>query len=159
MFWTNVDQVKVIATTKKSCQILNYDKKNYDQAFEINHYPSWSYIPDCPYRTLVIGGALDQAQLMCYWHCLKSVRIRSYSGPHFSHILLHLDRIWRDTPYLSVFNPNGGKCGKNPDQNNSEYRHFLRSVNLIKHRWHNIDKIYLQRSIKICWQKSIQIKV
>ena len=29
--------------------------------------------------------------------------------------------------YLSVFSPNAGKCGKNVDQNNSEYGHFLRS--------------------------------
>ena len=30
--------------------------------------------------------------------------------------------------YLSVFSLNVGKCGKNADQNNSEYGHFLRSV-------------------------------
>ena len=28
-----------------------------------------------------------------------------------------------------VFSPNAGKCGKNADQNNSEYGHFLRSGN------------------------------
>ena len=33
---------------------------------------------------------------------LESIRIRSYSGPHFP----HLDWIWRDTPYISVFGPN-----------------------------------------------------
>ena len=32
------------------------------------------------------------------------------------------------TAYYSVFRPNAGKCGKNADQNNSEYGHFLRSV-------------------------------
>ena len=32
------------------------------------------------------------------------------------------------TPYLSIFTPNAGKCGKNAIQNNYEYRHFLRSV-------------------------------
>ena len=30
-------------------------------------------------------------------HCLKSVRIRSYSGPHFSLIFPHADWIRRDT--------------------------------------------------------------
>ena len=35
-------------------------------------------------------------------------------------------------PYLSVFSPNAGKCGKNADQNNSEYVHFLCSVILAK---------------------------
>ena len=41
-------------------------------------------------------------------------------------------RIW--TKYgeirsISVFSPNAGKYGKNADQNNFEYRHFLHSVN------------------------------
>ena len=31
------------------------------------------------------------------------------------------------TKYLSIFCPNAGKYGKNADQNNSEYGHFLRS--------------------------------
>ena len=33
--------------------------------------------------------------------------------------------------YLSVFSPNEGKCGKNAEQNNSEYGHFLRSEYLL----------------------------
>ena len=37
----------------------------------------------------------------------KSVFIRSYSGPRFP--AFGLKR--RDTPYLSVFSPNVGKCG------------------------------------------------
>ena len=32
-------------------------------------------------------------------HCVKSVRIRSYSGPHFSHIFLHSDWIRGGTEY------------------------------------------------------------
>ena len=32
--------------------------------------------------------------IQCYKHCVKSVRIWSYSGPHFP-----------------VFSPNAGKCG------------------------------------------------
>ena len=32
-------------------------KKNYDQSVEINHDPNWSYIPDHPYRILIIGGS------------------------------------------------------------------------------------------------------
>ena len=31
--------------------------KNYDQSVEINHNPNWSYIPDHPYRILLIGGS------------------------------------------------------------------------------------------------------
>ena len=30
--------------------------KNYDQSVEINYNPSWPYIPDHPYRMLIIGG-------------------------------------------------------------------------------------------------------
>ena len=41
--------------------------------------------------------------------------------------------------HLSVFNLNAGKCEKNTDQNNSEYRHFLRSENIVIHKadWGN----------------------
>ena len=31
--------------------------KNYDQLAEINHNPNWPYIPDYPYRILIIGGS------------------------------------------------------------------------------------------------------
>ena len=60
-------------------------------------------------------------------HCVKSVRVRSYSGPLFSRIFPHSDWIRRDSSYLFVFSPNVGKRGKNADQNNSEYGHFLPS--------------------------------
>ena len=61
-------------------------------------------------------------------NCVKSLRIRSYSVRHFSHIFPHSDWIRRDTLHLSVFNSNAGKCGKNVDQNNSECGQFLRSA-------------------------------
>ena len=31
--------------------------KNYDQSVEINHNPNLSYIPEHPYRILIIGGS------------------------------------------------------------------------------------------------------
>ena len=31
--------------------------KNYDRSVEINHNPNCSYIPDHPYRILIIGGS------------------------------------------------------------------------------------------------------
>ena len=65
------------------------------------------------------------------YHCVKSVRIRSYSGPHFSRISRHSDWIRKDTKYLSVLNPNAGKWWKNADQNNSKYGHISGSVRLI----------------------------
>ena len=52
----------------------------------------------------------------CHWtlpipsksiHCVKSVRIRSYSGPYFPAFGLNTERY----SYLSVFSPNVGKCG------------------------------------------------
>ena len=67
-------------------------------------------------------------RLSTYWHDVKRVRIRRYSGLHFSRIFPHSDWIRRDTEYFSVFSPNAGKSGKNADQNNSEYGLFLRSV-------------------------------
>ena len=53
---------------------------------------------------------------------------------HLGAFLWILQGFWEHlfyTPYLSVFSPNVGKCGKNADQNNSEYRHFLCSVLLL----------------------------
>ena len=31
--------------------------ENYDESIEINHNPYWPYIPDHPYRILIIGGS------------------------------------------------------------------------------------------------------
>ena len=45
----------------------------------------------------------------------------------FSKISQNLKEL-RDTPYLSVFSTNARECGKNADQNYSEYGRFLRSV-------------------------------
>ena len=51
----------------------------------------------------------NNPKITLHIHCEKSVRIRSYSDPHFPHIFPHLDWIRRD---------------KNADQNNSEYGLF-----------------------------------
>ena len=32
--------------------------KNYNESIEINHNPNWLYIPDHPYRILIIGGSV-----------------------------------------------------------------------------------------------------
>ena len=58
-------------------------------------------------------------KILCYrcnYHCVKSVFIWSYSGPHFSRISPHSEWIRRDMDQ------------KNADQNNSEYGLILRSV-------------------------------
>ena len=31
--------------------------KIYDQSVEIYHNPNWPYVPDHPYRTLIIGSS------------------------------------------------------------------------------------------------------
>ena len=31
--------------------------KNYDQSVEINYNPNWPYIPNNPYRILIIGSS------------------------------------------------------------------------------------------------------
>ena len=31
--------------------------KNYDESVERNHNPNWPYVPDYPYRMLIIGGS------------------------------------------------------------------------------------------------------
>ena len=60
------------------------------------------------------------------YHYVKSVRIRSYCGLHFPTFGLNKERI---CPY-SV------RMRENADQNNAEYKHFLRSVLL--HRGHTV---------------------
>ena len=52
-------------------------------------------------------------------HCVKSVRIRSYCGPHFSAFGLNTER-------RSIF-PYSVRMQENVDQNTSEYGHFLGS--------------------------------
>ena len=49
-------------------------------------------------------------------HCEKSVHIRSYSGPQFCALGLNTER-----------HAGMSECGKNAEQDNSEYGHFLRS--------------------------------
>ena len=58
-------------------------------------------------------------------HCVKSVRIWSFTGSYFSAFGL------RDTEYRSVFSLNAGKYG--PE--NSEYGHFSRSVYEMKDKY------------------------
>ena len=52
--------------------------------------------------------------------CVKNVRIRSYSGPHFPAFALNKGVILR-------ISPNSVQMPENADQNNSEYGHILRS--------------------------------
>ena len=53
-------------------------------------------------------------------HCVKSVHIRSFSGPYFLAFGLNTESLHSKAPY-SV------RIQENTDQKNSEYRHFLHS--------------------------------
>ena len=55
--------------------------------------------------------------LKSFFHCVKSVRIRSFSGPHFPAFGLN-------TPYLSLL----VQKRENTDQKISKYGHFSRCV-------------------------------
>ena len=70
-------------------------------------------------------------------HCVKRVRIWSYSGPHFFRIFPHSDWIRRDTEYLFVFGPNAGKSRRNADQNNSQSMSYEPVYQLVKGNWVN----------------------
>ena len=56
-------------------------------------------------------------RIVSVFHCVKSVLIRSYSGPHFPAFGLNTER-------YSVVSPNSVRLRENEDQNNSEYGHF-----------------------------------
>ena len=53
-------------------------------------------------------------------HCLKSVRIRSFSGPYFPAFGLNTERYSVSLPSVPM--------RENTDQKNSEYEQFLRSA-------------------------------
>ena len=64
--------------------------KNYGQSVKINHDPNWPYIPEHPYRTLIIGG----------------------SGSGITNVLLNLIKIQRrdiDKYYLYLKDPSKSK--------------------------------------------------
>ena len=107
--------------TFNSKNIFKYFAWNLETYFHLsNQVAAWSKSCYLLYNQEVQLFLMKSLFLMvriknCKYHCVKSVRIWSYSGPH-------------STPYLSVFSPNAGKCGKSADQNNSEYELFLRSA-------------------------------
>ena len=59
--------------------------------------------------------------LMEKYHCVKSVRIRSFSGPYFPAFGLNMDR-------YRVSLQNSVRMRENTDRKNSEYGHFSHSV-------------------------------
>ena len=51
--------------------------KNYDKSVKINHNPNWPYVPDHPYRILVIGGSgLGKTNVL--WNLIKKQQPNIY---------------------------------------------------------------------------------
>ena len=48
-----------------SKQILNDDKKNYDESIQINHNPNWPYLTGHPNRILIISSS-GSGKTNCY---------------------------------------------------------------------------------------------
>ena len=91
---------------------------------------------DCKKPDILTAFTSDHSPLIFTLSCVKSVRIRSYSGPYFPAFGLNAER-------YSVCFRIQSKMRENTDQNNSKCRHFLCSV---KHesRWSEMN-----RSMKI----------
>ena len=60
--------------------------KNHDQTVKIYHNPSWPYIPDHPYRILIIGG----------WGSGKTNVLLN---------LMKIQRYWQNVFILEIFIP------------------------------------------------------
>ena len=56
-------------------------------------------------------------------HCVKSFRIRIYSGPHISAFGLNTETEYGETLRISLYSV---QMRENVDQNNCEYAHFSR---------------------------------
>ena len=79
-------------------------------------------------------------------HCVKRVRVRSYSGPHFPAFGLNTERY-----YLSVFSPNAGKYG-----------HFLRNnyyYFFLKHLFVFMNYLHFRNSHRKCSVKKVFLKI
>ena len=87
------------------------------------------------WKVFVFGVFLVRIFPYSYWipinhHCVKSIRIRSFSGPYFS-----------------AFGPYSVWMRKNTDQKNSEYEHFSRSDGLLE-----LQNIVTLKSEKASWK-------
>ena len=57
--------------------------KNYDKPIEINHNPSWPYIPDHPYRILIIGDSRSSKTYVL-------MSLEKHQRPHIDKIYLYI---------------------------------------------------------------------
>ena len=80
---------------------------------------------------------ISQKSLTIY-HCVKRVRIRSYSGSYFSRIRTEYGELRSISTYAI-------QMRENTNQNNSEYGHFLRSVCNFWHKYLENSVMFTQR--------------
>ena len=116
LYWGRSVFVESILTNKRWTPAHNFNLKKFGDIGNIDQIQYW-YI-----ESLTIG-TVEKVSLFR----VILVRIFSAFSP-YSEINTDSEIIGRDTPYLSVLSPNAGKYGKNAEQNNFEYRHFLSSV-------------------------------
>ena len=116
---------KIPETLNKAVEILQLSKN-----FQNNAPASWIfYFKHLKPRFVVTDMARDNRKL----RCLKSVRIRSFFGPHFSTFGLNTEkygvslRIQSECRKIRDIFPYSDQIRENTDQNNSEYGHFLGS--------------------------------
>ena len=101
-------------------------------------------------RTTLLNDIKDiDERIISDNHCVKSVRIRSYSAPHFPAFGLN-------TEYLSVFSPNGGKFWSRITPNTDTFyavnTSILDQILLYRNENYNHDtnKKILLSNIKFC---------
>ena len=80
-------------------------------------------------------------------HCVKSVRIRSYSGPYFPAFRLKTD--------ILCISPYSVRMQENTDQNNFEYGHFSRSKNYWRMKIGASD-CYRKKLVSLLCKKGLQ---
>ena len=88
-------------------------------------------------------------------HCIKSVRIRSYSGPYFP----NSDWMRRDTEYFSVFSANEGKYRPDSLRKRTLFMHwlYLRVLKVINKSatLSNKSRFGLQTTLNMYWPVGI----
>ena len=117
----------------------------YKYLYHFQHYSKWSSGTQISCWKLTSSLKIE--------HCVNSVSIRSYSGPHFPAFGLTSERygvlyLWfrRDTEFC--ISPASVRMWENAEQNNSEYGHFLRSRDL-----RVLEAVYLSSpSLWICFR-------
>ena len=111
----SVRHVRPTRSTPFSYYYVNLVIMICNQRKLISHKAKW----------IVLSFGSRKANQNLQIHCVKSVRILSYSGPYFPTFGLNTER----SEYLSIqsISAYSVQMRKNEDQNNSKYEHFSRS--------------------------------